>query len=172
MASTAFSHIANSTGDASHKVYLIHQALDDRFKAQGISVGFDDDRPSELNHMSRPEWVIRTLNCFFCGCENSGNLSEDSGLGLRLIPEMEEVGLKGCAKALRMIKLIDEEDELLYSRYDRGEISEDDYETLAEQLSQKRPAAEQSSLAEGFDTCGEALWAFALLHSSEILPDP
>ncbi len=171
--SRAFLRISQSRLPDDSKVSALHSALDSRFKRLGLQVGYNEDREFELRHMTRPEWIIRTLNCFFCGCENSGSLARCAEQGVLLVEEMDEVGLPGCAGALRTIRPLYEE---LLRMEQPGDVdseeqvvedADDDpkYAALQEQIEQ----AEAASRAEGYEDCCAALWRYAILYQDQIL---
>jgi hypothetical protein len=164
--SRAFLRIAESGKDDIDKVCSLHQELDDRMGRMGVWVGFDDDREMELKYLSRPEWIIRALNYFFCCCESNGALHRNFELGSGLIEGMKEVGLEGCVRAMEAIApLLDEQ----------AALGEPDDEEAADECIRKEEDIDSrlkqaERLAEGWEDCSAAIWRFALRHQQEVLP--
>lgn len=169
--SRALQRIADSGKDHWGKIHDIHQALDDRFARQGVEVGFNYDQKLELQYMTRPEWLIRTLNCFLCGCENSGSLARRSEMGIPLAEYFDEVGIPGCARALRAIGGVEREMDILYALQKAGKITEDDFDLRYEALEARIEKAESDAMPEGMEECCEALWKHAMQHQHEVLPE-
>ncbi len=168
--SRAFLRLEKSGQPNRYKIGALHQSLDDRFHREGIEVGFNSDRAEELKHMTRPEWVIRTLNCWVVGLENSGNLREDCETGLQLLQELEEVGLPGCIRALQAIAVLQDEEQMVYAREESGELSEDEAEDEVARLLEAMEKAEFDAEPEGWEECATALWTYAVRHQLQILP--
>lgn len=152
--------IAQSGKDHWSMISELHQALDDRFAREGISVGFNENREFELQHLTRPEWIIRTLNCFLCGCENSGSLHRQAEMGIPLVEYFDEVGIAGCARALRAIEGVMKEEEARVGSVPDDELYGDSYYARLEAVERE---------AEGMEECCRQLWRFALRYREEIL---
>jgi hypothetical protein len=170
--SRAFIRIENSGARNIDKIGAIDDSLDDRFNREGIEVGFNYDPVADLKHMTRPEWVIRSINHWVVGLENPGNLIEDCNGGLLLLKEMEEVGLPGCVKALQAIAVLQDEEQMVYTREEAGELSEDEAGEEVARLIGAMEKAESDAKPESWEECATALWAYAVQHQLQILPEP
>lgn len=149
-----------------HKISAIHSALDDRFARRGISVGYNNDREFELQYMSHPEWVIRNVNSFLCGCENNGSLSRQMHNGIPLIKYLEETGIHGCVRALKRFQQLEAEEEAREQAQDEDEEDER-YAEYILRLEQ----AERDAQPEDMEECCRLLWDFAMEYSSQVLSD-
>lgn len=147
-----------------HKISALDSALEARFRRRGVHVGYNNDREQELRHMSHPEWVIRNLNSFLCGCENSGSLARQSHNGIHLAKYFEETGIAGCAKALRSFERLEKEETAR-----EGSVPED--ELFGWEHDERMRHAEREARPEGMEECCQLLWAYALRHADEILRD-
>ena len=168
-ATQTFLRLEKSGQPNNRKICALHQSLDDRFHRKGIEVGFNYDRAEELKHMTRQEWVIRTLNCWVVGLENSGNLREDCATGLQLLQELEEVGLPGCIRALQAIAVLQDEEQKVYEREEAGELSEDEAGDEVARLLEAMEKAEFDAEPESWEECATALWTYAVKHQIQIL---
>jgi hypothetical protein len=163
--SSSLRRIAQTDSDYWDKISALHTALDDRLARKGVEVGYNRNQKQELKHLTRPEWIIRTLNCFLCGCENSGSLAGQEEMGIPLAKYFEEVGIPGCAKALRTMKEIVKEEKA------RERLDPDDEDLYGCEYQERMEQAEADGPAEGMEECCERLWHYALEHRAEILQE-